>query len=92
MSQIFYLPSFLKQLRRLSGREARAAEKALVSFEHFVRTGEKMEGLGFKKLAWDKFEIRAGLDKRIIMKKIENDYYLALYGDHAAIERFLRRQ
>lgn len=74
------------------GKEAKSAEKVLISFEHFVRTGEKTEGLGFKKLAFDKFEIRAGLDKRIVMKKIENDYYLALYGDHAAIERFLRRQ
>lgn len=92
MSQIFYLPSFLRQLQDLRGKEARIAEKALVSFERFAQTGEKTEGLGFKKLAFDKFEIRAGLDKRIVMKKIENDYYLALYGDHAAIERFLRRQ
>lgn len=92
MSRVFYLPSFLGQLRSLRGKEAEAAERALSAFDHFVETGEKREGLGFKKLAEDKFEIRVDIRKRIAMKKIGNDYYLALYGDHDAIERFLKRQ
>ena len=92
MSQVFYLPSFVKQLRELRGKEAEAAEKALIRFQHFSQTGEKPEGLGFKKLAEDKFEIRVDIRKRIVMKKIGSDYYLALYGDHNTIERFLKRQ
>ena len=76
MSRIFYLPSFIKQLRKLRGREARAVQEALIAFDHFE----------------DKFEIRIDLRKRIVMKQIESDYYLALYGDHADIEHFLRRQ
>lgn len=92
MSRIFYLPTLLKQLEKLKGREALAAEKALIAFDHFVQTGEKAEGLGFKKLAEDKFEIRIDIRHRIIMKKMGADYYLSLYGDHAAIERFLKRQ
>lgn len=67
-------------------------EEALVAFQHFVETGEKTLGLGFKKLTPDKFEIRVDLRKRIVMKKIEDDDYLAVYGDHAAIEHFLKRQ
>ncbi len=92
MSHLFYLPAFLKQLQKLRGREARAAEEALVAFEYFVRTGEMSAGLGFKKLALDKFEIRVDLKNRIVMKKIGADYYLALYGNHNEIERFLKRQ
>lgn len=92
MSRILYLPSFVKQLRNLRGKEAEEVQKALLAFDHFVETGEKTEGLGFKKLAEDKFEIRVDIRKRIAMKKIGNDYYLALYGDHDAIERFLKRQ
>lgn len=92
MSRIYYLPSFAKQLRKLRDREAKAAEEALVAFDHFVRTGEKTIGLGLKKLASDKFEIRVDLKNRIVMKKIGEDYFIALYGDHASIERFLRRQ
>ena len=92
MSRIFYLPSFVRQLQELRGKESEAAEKALNAFEHFVQTGEKSEGLGFKKLSDDKFEIRVDLRKRIVMKRIKSDYFLALYGDHAAIERFLRRR
>ena len=92
MSRIFYLPVFLKQLQKLRGKEAQAAEKALIAFDRFMETGERTEGLGFKKLAPDKFEIRVDLKKRVVMKKIGNDYYLALYGNHEDIERFLKRQ
>lgn len=92
MSRIFYLDSFTRELQKLRGKEAEAAQEALIAFDHFVAAGEKTEGLGFKKLASDKFEIRVDLRKRIVMKKIDNDYYVALYGDHVAIERFLRRQ
>lgn len=92
MSRIFYLPTLLRQLEKIKGKEADLAQKALIAFDHFVRTGEKTEGLGFKKLTGDKYEIRAGIRHRVIMKKIGQDYYLALYGDHAAIERFLKNQ
>lgn len=92
MSRVFYLPSFIKQLQVLKGPEAKSAEKALTAFDHFARTGEKPEGLGFKKLSPDIFEIRVDIRKRILIKKIDADYYLALYGDHASIERFLKRQ
>jgi len=92
MSRVFYLPTFLKQLQKLKGEEARMTEEALVAFDHFVQSGGKTEGLGFKKLAHDKFEIRVDLRKRIVMKKIGEDYYLAFYGNHDAVERFLRHQ
>ncbi len=91
MTRVFYLPSFLKQLRSLRGKEAATVKETLVRFQSFIQTGEKAEGLGFKNLTEDKFEIRTDLRQRIIMKKIGHDYYLALYGDHAAIERFLKR-
>ncbi len=91
MSRIFYLPTFLKQIRALRGKEANACEKALIAFQNFIQIGTKPEGLGFKKLSSDQFEVRVDLKKRIMMKKIDDDYYLALYGDHAAIERFLKR-
>ena len=91
MSRIFYLPTFVKQIQALRGKDADACEKALVTFQEFIQTGTKSEGLGFKKLAFDKFEIRVDLKKRIVMKKINGDYYLAFYGSHADIERFLKR-
>ena len=92
MSRIFYLPSFVKQLQKLRGEEQKAAEEALIAFNHFVKTGEKAAGLGYKKLAFDKFEIRVDLSNRMVMKKLGEDYFMAFYGDHASIERFLRRQ
>jgi len=85
------IPSFLKQIRGLRGKEAQTAEKALPAFDRFAETGEKAEGLGFKKIAAGKFEIRVDIRMRTVMKKIGPDYHLAHYGDHRAIERFLRR-
>ena len=92
MNRIFYLPALLKQLEKLRGKEADLAQKALSAFDHFVHTGEKTEGLGFKKIGSDKYEIRIDIRRRIVMKKIGRDYYLALYGDHASIEHFLKNQ
>lgn len=92
MSRVFYLPAFLKQIQKLRGQEARFAEKSLLAFDHFIRTGEMNAGLGFKKLTMDKFEIRVDLKNRIVMKKIGIDHYLALYGNHDEIERLLKRQ
>lgn len=92
MSRIFYLPTFLKQIRGLHEKEAEACEKTLIAFQNFIQTGIKPAGLGFKKLSSNQFEVRVDLKKRIMMKKIDDSYYLALYGNHSAIERFLKRQ
>jgi hypothetical protein len=46
VSRIFYLPSFLKQLQKLRGKEAQACQEALIAFDSFIQTGEKTEGLG----------------------------------------------
>lgn len=92
MSRIFYLPSFVKQLEKLRGKEAQAAEEALLAFHHFIESGEKTLGWGFKKLSLDKFEIRVDIRNRMIMKKIGEDCYLVLYGNHEEIERFLRNR
>ncbi len=91
MSRVYYLATFLKQIRKLRGKDAEACEQVLIAFQNFVQSGTKPEGLGFKKLSPSHFEIRVDLKKRIVMKKIEADYYLALYGDHVEIERFLKR-
>ena len=90
--RIFYLPVFVKQIQKLRGKEAEKTEQTLLDFDRFINGGQKSAGLGFKKIGEDKFEIRVDLQKRIVMKKIGSDYYMAVYGDHSEVDRFLKRQ
>ena len=92
MNRIFYLPSFIKQLEKLRGDEAERVEEALTQFQRFVQSGEKEVGLGFKKIGPSHYEIRTDIHKRIAMKKYEDGFYLAIYGNHDDIEKFLSKQ
>lgn len=92
MSRIFHLPSFSKQIEKLKGPESEAVEKALIQFYRFVKTGEKTEDLGFKKIASQFYEIRSGIRQRIAMRKHEGDYYLMIYGSHDDIQKFLKNR
>ncbi len=91
MNRVFYLPSFLKQIEKLRGHEADEVEEALVTFQQFAQTGNKQEGLGFKKIGDACYEIRVNIRMRIAMKKRPEGYYLAIYGNHDEIEKFLRK-
>ena len=90
MSRFYFVPAFEKQLDKLYGQEASRVVEALIKFRRFLTTGEKTEGLGFKKIGPSHYEIRVDIHNRIGMKKIQDNYYVNVYGNHDDIERFLK--
>ena len=65
--------------------------KSLEEFNSYILTGNASVGLGFKKINHDKYEFRAGIKLRVIVKAEKDDYYLVLVGSHDDIKRYLRR-
>lgn len=48
-------------------------------------------GLGFKKVNHDKYEFRAGLRLRVVVKAEGDTYYFVLVGSHEQVKRYLRK-
>jgi len=91
MKQIIPLPSFERSAKKLSLLDQSRLAESLEDFNNFVITGQAPVGLGFRKINHDKYEFRAGLRLRIVVKLEGNTYYLVLVGSHDEVKRYLRK-
>lgn len=91
MRQIVALPSFERTVKKLSSPDKEQLARSLGQFNTFVLTGHAPLGLGFKKANHDKYEFRAGLRLRVVVKAEGDTYYLVLVGSHEQVKRYLRK-
>ena len=91
MRQVIALPSFDHSIKKLSPPDRNHLAESLELFNTFVVSGDLPAGLGFKKINHDKYEFRAGLRLRVVVKAEANTYYLVLVGSHNDVKRYLRR-
>ena len=91
MKRIAVLPLFERSLKELNKPDRERVSEAIEQFGSFVYSGVIVAGLGFKKLAEDIYEFRAGLKLRILVYEESNIYYLVLAGNHEQIKRYLRK-
>ena len=80
MRQVIALPSFDRFAKKLSPPDRSHLAESLELFNTFVVSGDVPAGLGFKKINHDKYEFRAGLRLRVVVKVEGNIYYLVLAG------------
>jgi mRNA-degrading endonuclease RelE of RelBE toxin-antitoxin system len=90
MKSIVVLPSFERSLKKLSLLERKQIAESLESFNRMLITGDCPAGLGFKKINHDKYELRATIRIRVVMKSDGDTYYLVLVGNHDDVRRYLR--
>lgn len=90
--QYAYAPAFEKGLRGLQEFRKRRIKKAIQLLVAFFETGSLTAGLGLKPLRHDIWEIRAGLEDRILFHKTkDNRVIFLLAGSHEDIQRYLKR-
>ena len=65
-------PAFERSLRDLPASRKERIKKAIQLAVAFFETGELPHGLGLKLLRHEFWEIRAGLDDRIIFRKVKS--------------------
>ncbi|MEK7449289.1 MAG: hypothetical protein AAB019_07365 [Planctomycetota bacterium] len=90
MIKFRYLSSFNRSFKELSGEKQKQAQAAVESLLDFYDTGLRPPGLGLKKLRRSYWEIRAGLDIRIIFMLEKETVTFVLTGTHNDIRRFLK--
>ncbi len=84
-------PAFERSLRGISASRKERIKKAIQLAVAFFETGQLPHGLGLKPLAHDFWEIRAGLDERVVFRRNKDTIEFILTGSHDDIKRFLKR-
>lgn len=75
---------------RLPSADQTAVVKSLKMLLQTLQTGVAPTGLGFKKIGQDKYEVRAGLRLRIMIRR-DNDLFTGhSIGDHEAVGQYLK--
>ena len=91
MRQVIALSSFIRSAKKLNPSDKSQLAESLEDFNNFILTGHLSVGLGFKKINHDKYEFRAGLRLRVVVKAEGDTYYFVLVGSHDEIRRYLRK-
>lgn len=90
MKRVVVLPSFERSVKKLTAHEKGNLAKSLETFNAFLTTGSSPSGFRFKKINHDKYEFRADIRLRVVVKAERDVYYLVLAGNHEDIRRYLK--
>jgi len=90
VKRILILPSFERSVKRLTRQDKDNLAESLEDFNSFLLSGEAPAGFGFKKINHDKYEFRADIRLRVIVKVEGEDYHLVLAGNHDEVKKYLR--
>jgi mRNA-degrading endonuclease RelE of RelBE toxin-antitoxin system len=88
---INYLKSYDRSFKKLDKPVQEKAVSAIDSLLDFIRTHQKPEGLGLKKVHKDYWEIMLDIRNRIIFELTRAAINIAFVGDHNAVKAFLKR-
>lgn len=83
---------FRAQVKTLGKPERVAVGTAINELQDAFGTPHLHRGLGVRKLVGDYFEVRVGLDQRLIFKNERDALVLVFVGDHDAVRDFLRNR
>ena len=90
MKRVVASVRFQKYVEGLSADDQQKVLKAIDVFRTAVHEGVSSKGLGLKKIARDKYEIRVDLKIRIGIMKDNDTFVLDLLGNHEDIRNFLK--
>ena len=90
MKHLVSTEQFQKQLKKLSSGQQQRTIKALKKLRAFVEQEKIPQGLGFKKINGDKYEIRVDIRLRIALKKEGGVLACVLIGNHDEIKHYLK--
>lgn len=87
---INYLKSYDRSFKKLDRIIQQKTISAIDSLMEFLRTGQKPEGLGLKKVYKNYWEIRLDIKNRIVFELSGDIINIAFVGDHNAVKGFLK--
>lgn len=87
----FRTAAFKRRYRSLDSSRQKRIDRALLQLEALYAQSQKPFGIGLKSLKPGIWEIRAGIDDRILFRWTGDVVELLLVGDHDEIRRFLKQ-
>ena len=90
MNLVRILPSFERSVKKLTSQEKKLLAGGLEKFNTFLVTRQATLGFRFKKINHDKYEFRIDARLRVVIKKLDDIYYLVIVGNHDKIKQYLR--
>ena len=90
MIAVVYLGSFDRSLQALPTPVRRRAVLAIHRLLEYFDGGARPQGLGLRKLRGDYWEVRAGLDKRVLFRLKKDTAMFVAVGSHHEIRRQIR--
>ena len=89
--RIEFKPSFDRSIKALNSRDKDEIKNIIIELIDILSTdGPLREGLGLKRLQGPYWEIRKGLNARILFRWQKDLVEFVLVGDHDDIKRFLK--
>lgn len=92
--QILYFNSFLRLFKKLPTQQQNKIKKIISNFISCLqkKTHMPLKGIGLKKLTKDFWEIRVGLDLRVLFTIEQDTLSFVFVGTHDEIKRYLKTQ
>ncbi len=88
--QYFHTEAFRRTYQSLDSSRKKRVDKALIHLEELYSQGQRPFGIGLKWLKPNIWEIRAGLDDRILFRWTGDSIELLIVGNHNEIRRMLK--
>lgn len=85
-----YTPSFDRSFKRLPHAQQERVKQRTKSLVDFFATGQRTEGLGLKQLRKPWWEIRVGLELRVLFAFERDVVSFVPAGNHDDIRRYLK--
>lgn len=90
MKHLSVTTQFQKQLATLLPADRDQTIEALKTLKSSIHQGKIPQGLGFKKINGDKYEIRIDIRLRIVLKKDGDFLVCVLLGNHDQVRQYLK--
>jgi len=87
---INFLKSYDRSFKKLDRLVQKKAIFAIDSLLDFIKTRQKPEGLGLKKVYKNYWEIRLDIKNRLIFELKGDTINIAFVGDHNTVKKFLK--
>ena len=88
--RILTRPSYLRSLKKFDGRELAEINAAIALLPEAMGKPHIHSGLSIRKLGRTTFEIRAGLQTRVLFARESGDIVLVFAGDHDEVRAWLK--
>ncbi len=86
----FFKPSFIRIFKKLDNFKQKQIIDAIEALKIVLEQRHSLEGLGFKRLKEDFWEIRASLKDRIVFSFKKDTVTFVLAGSHDDVKKYLR--